>query len=155
MKISKADFDRLTSDSITKKEYDKLVESIHSRVHEIVEFMCKGHKLNWYDFSNEGGKEGSPGWFDPNWYKEEIELTGDFEMPDPYGEYPPGFPTRWIYEDFEDEFKKTVDGYVDLVKKQKAEEKAKREAKKVKKEEMISIIKSKLSKEELKYIKFK
>ena len=154
MKVPKADFDRLTSDSITKKEYDKLVESIHSRVNEIVEFMCKGHRLEWYDFSNEGGKDGNPGWFDPVWYKTEIELAGSFTFPPPY-DSPPCFPTRWIYEDFEDEFKKTVEGNAEAVKKQKAEERNKREAKKAKRDEMISIIKSKLSKEELKFITFK
>lgn len=152
MKIPKEQFDRLTSDSITKKEYDKLLGNISSRVHEIVMFMCNG-KYSWYDFANED-EEGKPGWFDPVWYKDEIELTGVFTFPPPYFD-PPYFPTRWIYEDFEDEFKRTVEGNAEVVKKQKAEEKAKREAKKVKKLEMISLIKSKLSKEELKYIKFK
>lgn len=152
MKIPKADFDKLTSDSITKKEYDKLVESIHSRVNEIVMVMCNG-KYKWYDFANEDG-EGKPGWFDPIWYKKEVELTGSFTFPAPY-DNPPYFPTRWIYEDFEDEFKKTVEENGELIRKQKAEEKAKREARKIKKLEMMKIIKSKLSKEELRYIKFK
>lgn len=152
MKIPKADFDRLTSDSITKKDYDILLKCISSRVHEIVMFMCGG-KYKWYDFANEDG-EGKPGWFDPVWYKDDIELTGSFTFPDPYFN-PPSFPTRWIYEDFEEEFKRTVEGNAEVVKKQKAEEKAKREARKAKREEMITLIKSKLTKEELRFVKFK
>ncbi len=153
MKILKEQFDRLTSDDITKKDYDTLVKDIHSRVNEIVMFMCNKN-FDWYDFSNEGGTESSPGWFDPVWYKDFVEITGHIKFPPPY-DNPLGFPTRWIWEDFEEEFKRDVDGYVDVVKERRAAEKAKREARKAEKAKMIEVIKSKLSKEELKFIKFK
>ena len=63
--------------------------------------------------------------------------------------------TQWTLEDFEAEFASEVEAYKKRELEDKAKAKQKREALKLKKAEMKKIIQGKLTKEELKFIKFK
>ena len=156
MKITKREFDSLYSDDITKKEYDRIIDKIDSRFSEIVLTLKPDlRKKGWYDYGNcSYDSEESGGYFDTQWYKDEIEIGGEYAyLPDPYGEY---IPTRWLWEDgFEVEFSKEVAGHkkaLELKKKKAKETAQKRKLEKVK---LRKSIEKKLTKEELKIIKFK
>lgn len=110
--ITKELFDRLYSDSITKKEYDQIVEQVTGRVNVIVRKMRKPHPNFWWDYDNcsyEG--ENSNGYFDPQEYKEEIGIGGEWvNFPEPYDDG--NFPTRWLWqENWEEEFHAHVTKY--------------------------------------------
>lgn len=163
--ITKEDFDKLYSDDISKKEYDRIISLIEGRVQEIVRLIFpqiyKGR--NWWDYSNcYYSDEGSNGYFDPEEYKEEISIGGENSFPEPYNEPPTdgngSFPTRWLWTDNED-IKKEFNSEIQKIKqadlKEKQDAKQKREEAKIRKAKFKEIIKSKLTKEELKYINFK
>ena len=152
MKLNESLIRKLTSDNITKKEYENILVKINDRLDEIVTVMGK-KKTDWYDFDNEGGTCESPGKFDPERYNEIICITGTVRFPEPYEDL--SFPTRWLWEDFEEEFNVKVREAREEKETLKQKAKAKREELKRKAEEMKQIIKSKLTKEELKWIKFK
>jgi hypothetical protein len=77
--------------------------------------------LDWWDFDNTGGQDGSSGYFDPDLYNESVYLY--YETPTccqsfgilPYHDH---FPTRWIWEDFEEEcereYKKAMQKWINL-----------------------------------------
>jgi len=158
MKISKEDFDKLYSDTVTKKEYDQIITKIEARFNEIMETIWPSAKRPykaWYDWGNcEYEGENSNGYFDPKDYKENIEIGGEcVNLPEPYSNCgSPYFPTRWLWEDFEDEFK------AEVAKEKAKEEAAKAAAKqaaensKAKKQQLMDSIKSKLTTEEFKYV---
>ena len=104
-------------------------------------------KLRWYDYND--------GHFEPSDYKitDVIYFEGEYTIPEPYADS--GIPIRWLWEDFEVEFKHEVEKYKLQKIKDKETNKKCRETIKVKKAEMKVIIQSKLTKEELKFIKFK
>jgi len=173
MKITKAEFDKLYSPDITKREYDEIVDRIDNRFFEIVKIMIpRMNRKGWLDYGNcDYDSEDSNGKFDLYDYKTEIPVGGNYSiLPKPY-EYGSGepngwmensFPTRWLWEDFEPEFRQAV-------AKEKREELRAKELAKQKKElsklkqvefnknkaEMRKSITSKLTPEELKYISFK
>lgn len=159
MKITKQEFDKLYDNNISKKEYDSIIDKIDDRVSDIVHIMVpnatKGN--NWYAYGNvDYYDENSGGEFDPTEYKKYIEIGRSCSLPGPYDdEYDNYFPTRWLWEDFEEEFKKETSQYNSNQEKEKDRKKKQREELKLKKEQFKSIIQSKLTKEELKYIKFK
>ncbi len=138
--------------------YAILVETISKRMSYIIEFClktCNG-RLEWWDWHNE--KE-----FPSAYGPDIINITGEWvfkekmDFIDKYGkeqslEY--GYiPTRWLYEDFEDEF---VNG-IKLLQEQKKEkarkDTEKQQKKKQAKEELLASLKSKLTPEELKVLK--
>lgn len=105
-KITKEEFDLFCSETLSVKEHRKLNHRIDSRFASIIEFMATP-KFKWVDYDNEGGDEDSPGHFSIGSYKEKIGFTGDFKLPQPY-EDDMEIPTRWLWEDFEEEFKREV-----------------------------------------------
>lgn len=154
--MTKEQFDKLYSPDVTKREYDEIIEVIDQRVDEIVKVMVPDlrKKGGWYDYDNlDYDDEGHRGHFDINKYKEIVYLNGQINFPEPYFEN--AFPTRWLWEDFESEFRAEVE----KDKTQKATEKERKQHAAQKAEEkrfqMTAQIRAKLSKEELKYIKFK
>lgn len=146
-KITKAEFDSLYDDNISKKKYDAIIAKIDTRFYEIVSFMAPR--------VNEG--EDSGGYFEPEDYKEEIAVGGSWaELPPPYDyESDNSFPTRWLWEDFEEEFKREVAKAKQKEVSEKLNAKQKRDDLKARKATMRPIIEAKLTKEELKYITFK
>lgn len=154
MKLTKEEYFSLWSDDISKKQYDIIISKINDRFYYIMKTICI--ELNWWDFDN-GWEEGS-GFFEPcDYYKNSntyITFRGNYRLPQPYSSCP-NIPIRWLWEDFEESFKKEVEEYKIKKEQDKIKAKEKRELAKINKENMRGIISSKLTKEELKYIKFK
>lgn len=163
--IKQSDIDLLSSDDISKKNYDQIIKSIDDRFgYVFLKFMeIVGRTVDWFDFDNEGG-EYTRGYFDPNEYKDEIMITGSYDHDHKsinsfYDS--DAIPTKWLTYDFEEEL------LADFSKHQ-ANEKVLNEEKikinRLKKSEwdsdtaktkkMKELIKSKLTSEELKYVKF-
>ena len=151
MKIDRKDFEALLDENISKKRYDEIIESIDQRFWEIMIKLCS--KLEWADYAN--GYRNRNGEFCPQEYREEIEVMGAFIMPEPYSSSM-SFPTRWLWEDtFKQEFDKEVKAYKDSEKVKKAQAKLKAQARKAEVEKLKASIKTKLTKEELRIVKFK
>ena len=75
-------------------------------------FLCSIEcRIHWFDYGNcNYESENSNGYFDIDEYKEDISVGGECSLPDPYGcDY--GFPTRWLWEDFEEEAKKEIENF--------------------------------------------
>ena len=157
MKITKQQFDSLYSDDITKKQYDIIIDEIDKRFIEICEkFLHKNNKHgdSWYEYDNfSWNDENSNGFFDPKEFKEEIAIGGEWIDPPPgYGF---SFPTRWLWEDFEEELNETSEKFLKEEKERKQKLKAKQDAKKERQAVLKNSIRSKLTPEELKIVKFK
>jgi hypothetical protein len=155
MKITKKEFDSLYSDNITKKEFDRIISKIDNRFSEIVLTLKPSLRTKgWFDYENcNYDSEESGGYFDLDWCKEVIEVGGEYsELPEPFS---CGFPTRWLWEDFEVEFAKEVAGHKKALELSKTKKKQTAEKLKIKKAKLRKSIERKLTKEELKVIKFK
>jgi len=149
MKITKEEFDALFLDDISKKKYDDIINRIEERVDEVWKNILKlqGKKLNWYDYDT--------GSFDPVSCKENITFDGEWSGRDydvPYDDY---IPTNFLWEDYEKEVLKDIQSYKDNKKIKELEAVSKRLELKERRKVMIVSIKSKLTKEELRFIKFK
>lgn len=152
--ITKEQFDRLYDENITVKEQKDILTLIDKRFSDlfIIVLKVKGDGA-WFDYSNGYGEV--DGEFDPKRYQTSIDFDGgNLKIKEPY-EYE--IPTRWLWTpDAEviEEYNRETQKYKneELAKKEKA--KQKREELKIKKAEMKEIIKAKLTKEELKFIKF-
>ncbi len=150
-----------------KKAINKLIDGKVAEIfHSIIE-LTKG-AYNWFAYSNDieygDGNGSSGGEFDINKYKNFISLTGDFNFKDKYSRnnlniafpFQKGFPTYLItLENPEKEIEKILYEYYDKCEKEIQKNNDTESKKKLKKEEIISAIKKKLTIEELKYIKFK
>jgi hypothetical protein len=161
MKITKEEFDSLFSDDISKKKYDDIIHRIDVRVKEVWKNILKlqGRKLDWYDYDNGCGRDnnGDPidGSFDPISYKENITFSGEWSGRDydmPYNDY---IPTNFLWEDYEEKVLKDIQAYKDNEIAEKIKVAAKRLELKEHRKAIIESIKSKLTKEELRFIKFK
>lgn len=149
--ITKAQFDSLFDEDVTKKQYDEIIGLIDDRFNEICKiFLIKRNRQKaWYDYDNE--TEDSRGYFDLKNYKEYIGVSGEWIEP-PLG-YDLDFPTRWLWEDFEQEMKKTIEDTRQMLEERK--EKNKKEIRKKEVAVLKSSIKNKLTPQELKIINFK
>lgn len=162
MKITKEEFYKLYSDTVTKKEYDEIISKIDKRFSEICLKIIPRNHRSWFDYGNAHEEKG---YFDPHEYNSFINVISEYShLPEPYYSNPfknktingiNGFPTRWLWEDFEGEFNARVAEYEEKETQAKIKAKNRREDLKARKAEMKKIISSKLTKEELKYIKFK
>ncbi len=140
------------------KLYGSLVDQINKRMSYILEFCMNqvNGKLDWWDWTDE--KEF------PNAYSPEtLNITGVWtprkkmtfidkngnECNIEYGD----IPTRWIYEDFEEEFTNGIKLYQDKRKEQIAKDTEKQQKKKQEKDALIAAAKAKLTPEELKALK--
>ncbi len=159
MKITKEEFENLFSDGISKRDYDYIISKINIRFSEILDKMIiNRNPLSWQDYGNcTYNDEESNGHFDPHEYKEYIQVGGHYTyLPEPYkSNFDNSFPTRWLWEDFEKELEKEIEIHKQNKFAKKMKDKSRREELKIKKIEFTEIIKSKLTQEELKYIKFK
>lgn len=153
-KITKKEFEKLYNPKITLREHNEIISKIDDRFYEIVTAMIPGIKKNgWIDYGNCGySEDGADGHFDVDEYKTEISVGGDYAfLPEPYGD-DNSFPTRWLWEDFEDEFNREVSKCLTDKEREKLELKQKRQSLKLKKEAIWESVKQKLTKEELKYV---
>lgn len=154
--ITKQQFDSLFSFDITKKQYDAIIQQIDERFEEICEkFLRKTNSSAWYVYGNLSYKdENSEGFFDPEEYKEHIEIGGEYINPPPG--YGLSFPTRWLWEEsWEEEMQKTVEDYKKLVEVKKGLLKQQREERKLWVKALKASIREKLTPDELKIVKFK
>jgi hypothetical protein len=153
-KITKEEFLSLKSDTITRKDYNRILSKIDDRFNYIMrEVLCKS--ISWWDYNNGDSKAEIDGFFEPDDYDEDssIELAGEWSIPEPY--HHTDFPIRWLWEDFEEEFKRDVLDYKVEKEMKKVQARVRREALKDRKEKMKEIISNKLTEEELKFITFK
>lgn len=144
MIVTKQEFDSLYTDTITKKEYYRVIKKINKRMDEIVRGIATD--LEWWDYGNApSSADNGTGYFDDAAYKKDVEICGEFSLEDPFNSHRL-IPTSWLWEDFEEEYKKEVE-----------KDRLIEERKKKKKKEPNTIresIKNKLTAEELKYVKF-
>ncbi len=159
--MTKERIDQLLDETITRKEYYSILAEIEGVVDEIWRYIIKfsGAKLKWWAFDNDvelGHGNGSTGGeFDLNEYLDWICIIGENTLNND-SPYYDGFPTKLLYNDnwreiVEKEILKSKEDKV----KQKAIDKQKREEKKKNRLWLKEQIQSKLTKEELKIIKFK
>ena len=154
MSITKAEFNSLSSDSITKKEYDRIIDTIDDDVDAIIRKIWRDHNgRGWWAYANcDYDSEDGDSEFDPKRYKETIELGGEYyDFPAPYDDKE--IPTRWLWEDdwykeFEKEVAKTKIENIakNIADKEKAKEKQEY------RKNMMAQIKKKLTVEEVKFL---
>lgn len=165
MKINKEDFDKLYQDDITVKEYNRIIVLIDNRFGEVVLLiepkMNQGY--NWFVYGNyDPESKMDDGEFDLAEYSQEIPIGGrNCGLKKPYDlgiDNMSFIPTRWLWTDDESIIKE----YNEEVEKSREKDVTKAEHSKLKslerkrkKQEFKTLIESKLTKEELKYIKFK
>ena len=157
MKITKQEFDTLYSDDVTKKQYDAVIAKIDQRFGEIIiTLMPNFHKnrQGWFDYDNcSYDSDVSGGYFDPQAYQERIAIGGKWDgLPAPF-EYE--IPTKWLWEDFQEDFDAQIKAYKEAEALQKAKLAIVASKKKESKLQIIEAIKSKLTPEELKLVSFK
>lgn len=155
---------KLKDKNITKKEYDKIVKEIGNRVDDIWHVLLKisKRKLKWYAFRNDiaysDGNGSDGGTFDIEEDGDFIELSGEYSRNEHDGDFKTGFHTRFLWTP-DDEWQKEVLAHVSANKQEIANRKIKLSEKitanKIKRQNIIESIKSKLTKEELKLITFK
>lgn len=152
-KLDKKEFDMLYDDNISKKQYDSIIDKIDRRFFYIGTVIVNKTRGPFsMDYGNYNYEDREYGHFDPREYKEEIEFSSGI-VPAPYSsQY---IPTKWLYTDFEEEFTKNVNDHKLVIQKEKELKKLKYIQNKENKIKFKSIICSKLTSEELKYIKFK
>ena len=163
--IPKETIDRLYDLNIPKREYDKIISEIGDRTRYIWKEICSlsKRKMHWWAFSNDvelrSGDGSTGGEFDPEEYKDFIRIIGDIdEICDGYYAYDNEFPTYFLWmedEEWQKEVLENIKESANKIKLEKEKNKRKREERKRKQAEMMVVIKNKLTKEELKYIKFK
>ena len=162
--ITKELVDKLSDPDISKREYDNIIGIIEERVFDIWETLLRisKRKCEWYAFGNdvelERGNGSTGGEFDPIEYKEWIEMTGEYDREyNGYYDYDDGFPTRFLWTDgdiWQKEVLKNIEDGITKANLKKDNDNKKREEKKIKQKQMEEVIRNKLTKGELKYIKF-
>ena len=156
MKITKQEFDKLYDDSVTKKEYDAIITKIDARFGEIIVTIDPSINAgrNWFDYGNNNyDSERNGGYFDPQFYKTEIDIGGENRgLPQPFGY---SIPTRWLWEDFQEDFDAQIKAFNDAEEAKKSKAKGKAIKNKKYHEKLRKSIKSKLTAEELKIVEFK
>jgi len=152
MKLTRKEVESLISDTITKQKYDRVSGKINRRFSEIM--ISLNPHSDWFDYGNcNYDSEESGGYFDPIEYEEEIIIGGhSAELPRPYLDV---IPTRWLWEDFESEYKKTIADYNKKIKANKIKRATVAKKLKIKKAVLKKSITAKLTAAELKIIKFK
>lgn len=159
-RVTQEEFEKLYSDTITKKEYDEIIQKIDERFSEIIYLICPAlKKRGWFDYGNcDYRSEDSGGHFDPQRYKVNIKVGGEnVTLPEPWGwEYQ--IPTRWLWSNNEvviADFQREIDDYKKQQQKEQDKKRKRQEKKEQQREQLRRSIKDKLTKEELKVIQFK
>jgi hypothetical protein len=146
MKINKSEFDELGVYNLTVVRQKEILKRIDQAFYDTIVSMSID--VSWVDYDN--GYDESDGHFDVECYSEEVRYDGDIKLKPEFENDFGSFPTRWLWEDTTKEFADIKKSYEDRIEK---DVKKKGEMLQKRKEVMESI-KGKLSKEELKYIKF-
>lgn len=158
MKIDKKEFDSLYDDEITKKEYDCVMGRINDRFGEIILDLCPKARggNNWFDYGNLSYDGEVDGFFDPDEYKEWIDVFGYGNGTEKLKIYGYAIPTRWLWEeDYVKEFEADVKAEQERELKAKRSRAASAKKRKEKRAKLKKSIEQKLTEEELRIIKFK
>jgi hypothetical protein len=154
----------LDEDTLTKKREREILASIDDKVQHIWHFIAT--KLNTVVYSwaystddsyyDNGGNGSDGGYFCPHEYSEWIEIIGHNGISNKSDYFASGFDTSLL---FVDDWQEWIVSRIAEEKKEKElakqKSKEKREETKRKKKEIQEEIKAILTKEQLKYIKFK
>lgn len=151
--LTKEEFLKLYDDSISHKEHKDIISKISDRINYMLREVMATN-VDWWDFNN--GNSYVDGYFNPEIYgpADNIEISGEFDIPDPY-KYNANFPIRWLWEDFEEEFKSDVEKFKEEKEFEKERRKERNKNQKIEKAKMKEIILAKLTKEELNFIIFR
>lgn len=151
-------FKKFLSDEMTVKEVKGFTETLSKRfsyiVHKIAEITNR--KVEWFDYANENG-EYSPGEFDTERYKKDVEYTGDFSTKGSdlrFEDYDDYFPTVWFYTNFEVQLKKEKEAFFKSEQRKEEEKLLAKERSQAEFKKVQNNIKKKLTAEELAYIAF-
>lgn len=164
MKLTKEEVESIYDENVSKKTYDSVIKKIDERFGEVIKLVIPTINRNggWFDYANCSYRdEGQSGHFDTGSYRDEIYVGGNCRFPQPYNDSGIGcgyIPTRWLWTDDEEikkEFTKETEVYKKEVEKKKVYNKAKRIETIKKNLQLEESIRSKLTKEELKFINFK
>jgi hypothetical protein len=138
--------------SLTVKEMNALKISITDRCNYIVHkiFEIQNGKVDWWDFSNEGGKDGPGGYFDADKYKTDVDFVGEFKGNWDNFYITGSFNTNWLWENFEDGLIKEINEWKEKVAREKEEAKSKKIERENRKKELIKSALAKLTPEECK-----
>jgi len=156
----------LDSPDITHRRYTEILDLISDRVDVIWRYIMKvsNRKLGWYCFSTDihafdnSGNGSDGGYFDPKRYNKFIELVGEFtcHYDNNFYEYNDGFPTELLWdENYKETILASINKSKEKFQKEKEKDKTTRLERGRKKDALIASIKTKLTKEELKLVKFK
>ena len=157
----------ITKDVVEKlnaayQAYEEYEKKISDRVDYVIKTIAKifGTKLVWYDWPNGGGE--TSGHFRPNMIKgESFQLDGEMKnrsemvsiinCGEKEGEWEftwMEIPTRFLYENFEEELESGIKKFKEAEAAKKIKEKEDRERRETTKKQLLETAKQKLSKEE-------
>lgn len=155
--IDKSKMDKVFDGSMTLKDMDSVMVVITDRCDYVVRkiFEIQGGKVDWWDFSNEGGKDGPSGYFDHNRYKNEVRFIGLFSGNWDKFYITDSFPTSWLWEDFESKLTQEIKDWKNKVAKEEEETKKKLVERENKKKELIASALAKLTPEEAKALGYR
>lgn len=154
----------MISGKISLSEFKNIKKSIDDRLNY---FMWRAAeianvKLSWWDYDNGDSESETDGYFDPEVYIKKIKINGDYEktsdndilFEDYFFE---GLPLEILFTDFEEKVRndlKAIHESLEAKKKAEKESKIIKDKKNNDFKNMVESIRSKLTKEELKIVKF-
>lgn len=171
--IPHEEFLKLKSDDTPIGQYRSIMDRVTYRCDFIVRRIAElqSIEVEWWDFDNlPENRDDGTGEFDVQSYSDEVTFCGEFRSTEkktsrlPYAfindedNYENHFPTEWIWTEnavWEKQVEETRRGYAEAIEAKRIKEAEKREKKKTRKDAAIASIKSKLTPEELSYIKWK
>ena len=154
--ISREDYETLSSETVTKKNYDRIVAQIDERVDYgfNMAMLILDRRVGWYAYGNAPEGEDETGHFDPDEYEVDIDFIGDIRG-QTHGLYEYAIPTRWLFEDFEEALKAEIESVKQKKADKKAQDKQIKADRKARRKSVIASIHAKLTADELSFINFK
>lgn len=153
---------RLSAPDLTVKEQDSIRSAISAQTNIIWRYICNTYnkKLDWWAFQNDvdlgSGNGSTGGYFDPSTDSEFVTIIGNYKRTYDDFPYDDGFDTDLLWtKDWMTEINATVSAWKAQQAKEKAAAKAAKAAREAEKKKLIAQVKAKLTKEELKVIKWR
>lgn len=162
--LEKSVVERMTSGEMSLKEFSDIEKQISDRLNY---FMWKaaeiaGVVLSWWDYDNGDSESEADGHFDPKIYVDKVGIEGQYQgksdnnmLFDDY--FSNGLPIEVLYLDVEEKVDKDLKDLhesIELKKKEELEEAKQKEQKDKDFKALVESIRSKLTPEELKIVKF-
>ncbi len=157
--LNKELFIQFLNDEMTVKQVKSFTEDLTKRFYYIVHTIAQitGRTVDWFDYDNEGG-EYNPGVFETELYRDCVGYVGEFthkkDMKVRFEDYDDNFPTYWFYSDFEAQLKNEQSAFFKQEEKRTNEKNEKLLKNKQDFTKVQNSIKTKLTQEELAYIRF-